>query len=82
MHRDLHGICNDYSCSCRTSDGYCRVTACIKSVPTVTSSTTSGDSVEFIIKSSVSDDGLKEMIMLYLKNHTLSDLMKVIADIV
>ena len=80
--KTVDGKCDDLTCAFRAIDGYCRVTACIKSIPTVTSSTTSGDSVEFIIKSSVSDEGLKEMIKLYLKNHTLSDLMKVIADIV
>ena len=82
MHRDRFGRCENYSCGCRTPDGYCQVTACIYSVPTVTSSATSGDSVEFVIQSSVSDESLKTFIELYLKNHTLSDLMRVLADIV
>ena len=81
MHRDRFGRCENYSCGCRTSDGYCQVTACIYSVPTVTSSATSGDSVEFVLQSSVSDESLKTFIELYLKNHTLSDLLKVLADI-
>ena len=76
-----YGKCNNFSCACRTSDGYCRVTSCIQAMPSVTSSATSGDSIEYVVQSSVSDASLKTFIELYLKNHTLSDLLKVLADI-
>lgn len=82
MHRDIHGRCNDYSCNCRTSDGYCRVTACIKSVPTVTSSNTSGDYIQVLGQTSVTDFGIKEYIRVYLKDHSWSDLMRILADII
>ena len=79
--KDQYGKCDNYSCACRTPEGYCRVTACIQAMPSVTSSAPSGDSVEFVIQSSVSDESLKTFIKVYLKNHTLSDLLKVLADI-
>ena len=80
--KNSEGICTEYSCACRSSDGYCRLSACIKVAPSVTSSSTSGDYIEFVLQSSVSDASLKTFIELYLKNHTLSDLMRVLADIV
>lgn len=79
--KTVDGKCDDFSCVCRNVSGYCMVTGCIKTVPTATSSSTSGEYTEFIIQSSVSDAGLKDMIKIYLKNHTLSDLLKVLADI-
>lgn len=82
MHRDIHGRCNDYSCNLRTPDGYCRVTACIRQIPTVTSSSTSGDYVEFLQQTAITDSGIKEYIKVYLKDHSLSDLMRILADII
>ena len=79
--KDQYGKCANFSCACMTPEGYCSLTACIHTMPSVTSSATSGDSVEFVLQSSVSDESLKTFIELYLKNHTLSDLMRVLADI-
>lgn len=79
--KTVDGKCDDFSCVCRNVSGYCMITGCSKTIPTVTSSSTSGEYTEFIIQSSVSDEGLKGMIKIYLKNHTLSDLMNVLADI-
>lgn len=80
--KTIDGKCDDCSCAFRTLDGYCRVTACFKSVPTVTSSTTSGDYIEFLQQTAITDHGMKEYIKLYLKDHSLSDLMQILADIV
>ena len=80
--KTANGKCDDYSCVCRNASGYCMMTGCNKTAPTATSSSTSGEYTEFVIQSSVSDEGLKEIIKIYLKDHSWSDLMKVLADIV
>lgn len=78
--KTVDGKCDDVSCVCRNASGYCMMTGCSKTAPTATSSSTSGEYTEFVIQSSVSDEGLKGMIKIYLKNHTVSNLLKVVAD--
>ena len=80
--KTVDGKCDDYSCGCRNVDGYCQLTACIKTVSSTTSSNTSGDYIFVLDKTAVTDYGMKKTIELYLKDHSWSDLMNVIADMI
>ena len=80
MHRDIHGMCNDYSCNLITPEGYCRVTACIKA--TSTTYTTNTELVEIGSLTKITDEGMKKYLQLYFKDHTLNELLFLLADIV
>lgn len=75
------GKCSDCSCYLRTSEGYCQLTACIKSSNSITY-TNNTDFVQVGSLTKITDEGIKSYIKLYLKDHSLSDLMQILADIV
>ena len=75
--------CNDTDCVYRTSLGYCSVTGCRKMSGSITTTVADpGNYIEVVKQTSATDQGVKEYIELYLKDHSLSDLMRILADIV
>ena len=78
--KTFDGKCGDYSCNLRTPEGYCRLTVCAKPQSVTTTNATEYVTIGYMTK--ITDEGIKSYIKLYLKDHSLSDLMQILADIV
>ena len=80
------GKCDDFSCPCRTEYGYCSLSACLKHSNVWeaydTKTTSTGDFVEVGPMTELTDEGMKKYIQLYLKDHSVADLLKILADII
>ena len=75
----VYSNCSDTSCPHRTALGYCKLTACNKS--TSTTYTNNSELVEISPLLKITDEGMKNYIKIYLRDHTLEDLVKLIASI-
>lgn len=84
------GKCDDVVCPYRTNTGYCMSIGCLKDSSTTTN-TISNIPINLPIKNGyievgsltkITDSGMKDYIRLYLKDHTLSDLFKILSEIV
>lgn len=73
------GKCDDCSCYLRTSEGYCQLTACIKSSSSITY-TNSFVQVGSLTK--ITDEDMTKYLQLYFKDHTLNELLYLLADII
>lgn len=92
------GKCDDMGCPCRTELGYCALSACMNpnssstttyvnpnTLPTKYTTTAyppKSDYVTMDTLTMITDSGMKEYIRVYLKDHTLSDLFKILSEIV
>ena len=74
------GKCDAFSCPCRTELGYCSLSACLKHSNVRIIST--GDFVEAGLMTELTDEGMEKYIKLYLKDHSVADLLKILADII
>ena len=80
------GKCDDFSCPCRTELGYCSLSACLKHSNVWeaygTRIISTGDFVEVGSMTNITDYGMRQYIQLYLKDHSVADLLKILADII
>ena len=94
--RTPDGKCDDMRCPCRTELGYCALSACMKpstvtgQVPLGTTVYVNPDTIpwEYTTTHSpntmniITDSVMKEYLRVYLKHHTVSDLIKVLAEVI
>jgi len=72
------GKCDNNSCPCLNVNGYCNLTACMIPVETYTNATSGY--IEVLAQTNITDVGMAKAIEIYLRDHTVSELLKVVAD--